>query len=162
MFQEEQARTMGSDFKAITAERRELRESGLFHEAKILVLRELYYAKKEDTPTAIFKRKLLTLVLQGAKVQTRRVSKRMWKVGRAYAIRDRWFTKPQAHIVITRRFKQRLGDISQEDARKEGFSSREEFKETWTEIYAQWLPDKVVTVYEFKLQQGSGRALSVP
>jgi len=47
MFQEEQMRTMGDDFKAITAERRELREEGLFQEAKLIVLRELYYAKKE-------------------------------------------------------------------------------------------------------------------
>jgi len=47
MFQEEQARTMGEDWKAITAERRELREKGLFQEAKILVLRELYLEKKE-------------------------------------------------------------------------------------------------------------------
>ncbi|MCJ7768063.1 hypothetical protein MUP79_06705 [Candidatus Bathyarchaeota archaeon] len=49
MFQEEQARTMGEDWKAITPERKELREKGLFQEAKILVLRELYYAKKEGS-----------------------------------------------------------------------------------------------------------------
>jgi hypothetical protein len=47
MFQEEQMRTMSEDWKAITPERRELRESGLFHEAKLIVLRELYYSKKE-------------------------------------------------------------------------------------------------------------------
>lgn len=50
MFQEEQVRTMGEDWKAITPEKKELRESGLFQEAKILVLRELYYAKKEVPP----------------------------------------------------------------------------------------------------------------
>lgn len=49
MFQEEQMRTMGEDWKAITPERKELREKGLFQEAKILVLRELYYSKKEVT-----------------------------------------------------------------------------------------------------------------
>jgi hypothetical protein len=54
MFQEEQARTMGEDFKAITPERKELRELGLFQEAKILILRELYYAKKVDPSNGDF------------------------------------------------------------------------------------------------------------
>ena len=48
MFMEEQARTMGEDWKAITPEKKELRELGLFQEAKVLILRELYYAKKGD------------------------------------------------------------------------------------------------------------------
>jgi hypothetical protein len=46
MFQEEQARTMGEDWKAITPERKELREAGYFHEAKLLVLRGLYQEGK--------------------------------------------------------------------------------------------------------------------
>jgi len=46
MFMEEQMRTMGEDWKATTPERKELRESGLFQEAKVLVLRELYRASK--------------------------------------------------------------------------------------------------------------------
>ena len=54
LFQEEQARTMGEDWKAITPERRELREKGLFQEAKILVLREIYQAKKEGSPNGVF------------------------------------------------------------------------------------------------------------
>jgi hypothetical protein len=54
LFQEEQARTMGEDWKAITAERRELRQDGYFHEAKLIVLRELYYAKKEGTFNGAF------------------------------------------------------------------------------------------------------------
>ncbi|MCJ7559194.1 hypothetical protein MUO79_01070 [Candidatus Bathyarchaeota archaeon] len=49
MFQEEQMRTMGEDWKAITPERKELREKGLFQEAKILVLREIYLEKKEGS-----------------------------------------------------------------------------------------------------------------
>jgi len=39
-------RTMGEDFKATTRERKELRESGLFQEAKVVVLRDLYHARK--------------------------------------------------------------------------------------------------------------------
>jgi hypothetical protein len=103
---------------------------------------------------AIFKRRLLALVLQGTKVQTRRISRRMWTVGKAYGIRDRWFTKPQGHILITRRFKQRLAEISLDDVRKEGFQSMGEFQEAWTKIYGSWNPEQTVTAYEFKLLKG--------
>lgn len=38
LFQQEEARTMGDDFKGITATRNELREGGYFYEAKLIVL----------------------------------------------------------------------------------------------------------------------------
>ena len=41
LYQEEQARTMGTDFKGITATHKELREAGHFHTAKLIVLREI-------------------------------------------------------------------------------------------------------------------------
>jgi len=47
MFQEEQARTMSEDWKATTPERKELREAGYFHTAKLLVLREIYEPKRK-------------------------------------------------------------------------------------------------------------------
>jgi hypothetical protein len=46
LYQEEQARTMGGDFKGITATRRELREGGYFYMAKLVVLRDLWLEKK--------------------------------------------------------------------------------------------------------------------
>jgi hypothetical protein len=100
---------------------------------------------------ALFKRPLLKLVLEGKKTQTRRTHRRMWTVGRAYGIRDKLFAKPEAKILILRRFGQRLGEISQEDAQKEGFETLDEFKIAWKEIYGQWQPGQVVIAYEFKL-----------
>ena len=46
LFQEDEARTMDDDFKGITSTRAELREGGYFHEAKLIVLNELYRQKK--------------------------------------------------------------------------------------------------------------------
>ena len=46
LFQEEEARTMGDDFKGIRAERHELREAGYFYTAKLIVLRELYQERR--------------------------------------------------------------------------------------------------------------------
>jgi len=100
---------------------------------------------------AIFKRRNLRKVLAGEKVQTRRIHKYTWTIGKTYAAKDRWFSKPQGHITITRKFRQLLGDVSTQDAKKEGFSSLEEFKQEWTELHGSWNPDEIVICYEFKL-----------
>ena len=100
---------------------------------------------------SIFKRRHIRKVLAGEKTQTRRTHNYTWTIGKTYCIRDRWFSKPQGHIIITRKFRQRLGDISPEDVQKEGFSTLEEFQKAWTEIHGQIDENEVVTVYEFKL-----------
>jgi len=46
LYQMEQAKTMGSDFKGTTATRKELREGGYFHTAKLIFLRKLWREKK--------------------------------------------------------------------------------------------------------------------
>ena len=46
LFQEEQAKTMGVDFKGLTATRKELREGGYFYAAKLIVLRDLWRQKR--------------------------------------------------------------------------------------------------------------------
>jgi len=102
---------------------------------------------------AIFKRKHLIRILAGRKTQTRQTHKYEWKLGRRYSVRDNWFSKPQGYIVIVRKFRQRLGDISQEDIQKEGCSNIWEFHDVWEEIFGQgsWNPEIIVIVYEFVL-----------
>jgi hypothetical protein len=46
LYQTEQAKTMGKDFKGITATRKELREGGYFYLAKLTVLRNLWRERK--------------------------------------------------------------------------------------------------------------------
>jgi len=50
LYQEEQAKAMGTDYKGITATHKELRENGYFHAAKLIVLRNLYLQKKDTPP----------------------------------------------------------------------------------------------------------------
>jgi hypothetical protein len=94
----------------------------------------------------------LQKILAGEKTQTRRLHRKGWKVGRVYGLRSRRFEKAQHHIIITRRFKQRLGDISIKDVQKEGFRTLEQFQAAWVRIHGGWNPDKIVTAYEFKLK----------
>jgi hypothetical protein len=102
---------------------------------------------------AIFKRKHIAKILQGTKTQTRRTHKHTWQIGKVYDIRDTWYSKPEAHIKITRKFKQKLGNISPEDIKKEGYKSLEEFRRAWEEINGRgsWNPNQTVIAYEFKL-----------
>lgn len=46
LYQLEQAKNMGDNFKALTAEWKELREGGYFYQAKLIVLRNLWLEKK--------------------------------------------------------------------------------------------------------------------
>ena len=46
LYQEDQARTMSTDFKGITATKKELREGGYFYTAKLIILRDLWLQEK--------------------------------------------------------------------------------------------------------------------
>jgi len=91
-------------------------------------------------------------ILIGKKTQTRRRQpRRMLRVGKIYRMKKDWYTWTHSQLRITRRFRQRLGDITHEEVKKEGYESLEDFKQAWEEINGNWDPDEVVTVYEFKL-----------
>lgn len=104
---------------------------------------------------ATFKRKNVDKILAGLKTQTRRTHVHEWKIGHVYGLRDRWFDKPKGHILITRKYRQRLGNISPEEISKEGFQTMEEFRSHWeNEIMRQpdsWHPDEIVIAYEFRV-----------
>jgi hypothetical protein len=55
---------------------------------------------------------------------------------------------------------QKLGEISSEDVKKEGYNSLEEFKQIWMEINGSWNPEQIVTAYEFKLCSRTGKPSS--
>jgi len=46
LYQMENAKTMHTDYKGLTATKKELREGGYFHTAKLIILREIWQQKK--------------------------------------------------------------------------------------------------------------------
>ena len=92
-----------------------------------------------------FKRPFISLILQGRKTQTRRTSSR-YQVGEILSVNS-----SEIWILITKKYRQRLGDITPEEIRREGFSSLKEFQDTWKRIYGRWNPDAQVWTYEFKV-----------
>lgn len=98
----------------------------------------------------LFKEKHIKKIVRGEKTMTRRTHKYTLTVGKIYGIRSRYFEKSKEHIKITRKFQQRLGDITIEDIRKEGYETLDDFKRAWIEIYGKWDPEQLVWVYGFE------------
>jgi len=99
----------------------------------------------------MFKKDLLDMVLSGRKTQTRRRHKNPLKEDKIYAIKRSWYESTGNYIRITKIYSQKLGDVTPEEAEKEGFRSVEQFTRAWTRINGDWNPDEIVTVYEFIL-----------
>jgi len=78
----------------------------------------------------------------------------MAKVGGVYPCQTSLFQpneEVEVFIRATDVYKQKLKDMTEEDARKEGGYTLEEFKRVWKEINGSWDPDLEVWVVEFEL-----------
>ena len=101
----------------------------------------------------MFKKDLLEMVLSGAKTQTRRRHKNPLKEKQKYVVKRNWYNNTENYILIKKVYPQKLGDISEEEAKKEGFSDLDKFRDAWIRINGSWDPNMVVTVYEFELAE---------
>ncbi|MFN4336279.1 MAG: ASCH domain-containing protein [Candidatus Nitrosocaldus sp.] len=97
----------------------------------------------------IFNRCLVEPILAGRKVETRRVWKRcLVKPDRVYTASTNYSVKGIfAHLYIRYVKRQRLGDMSDEDAILEGFSSLDEFRDVWMRCYGRDSWDPMLEVY---------------
>ncbi len=102
----------------------------------------------------LFKPKYVEKIKKGTKTATRRDwEKKMAKKDGVYPVQTEMFqpkTECEVFIKATDVYKNRLGNLTLSDARKEGGYSVEEFKEVWKEINGSWEPYKKVWVVEFE------------
>ncbi len=103
----------------------------------------------------MFKEYHVAPILNGEKVQTRRVHKRpRARVGSLHQCRTRMLDKDSCFAIvrIKRVWRERLGDISTEDARAEGGYAPREFIEGFIQMHqGRVTPDTEVYCYEFEL-----------
>lgn len=101
----------------------------------------------------LFKPEHVGLILSGRKTQTRRVWKKSRaRVGAVHKAKTALFSPDHfALIRITGLRRERLGDITLEDVRREGYDTLEEFKEVWVRINKTWDPELEVYVVSFEL-----------
>ena len=99
----------------------------------------------------LFKRFFQADILSGRKTQTRRFHKNIRKVGSIQECRSEFVGPCFCKVLITRVFSQRLCDISEVDARKEGFADKAEFLQFCNQDFKRLGSSGVVTVYEFEV-----------
>jgi len=73
------------------------------------------------------------------------------KEGRSYLIRTSFFTHLHRRIRVDQIYTQRLGDMKNEDAKKEGASSLDDYIMEWEKLYGKWSSEQVIWVVEFHL-----------
>jgi hypothetical protein len=101
----------------------------------------------------LFKPEHLQMILAGTKTATRRIWKKpMVKVGNIYKAKLKMLSRDYfAKIKVTKMFKQELGEMTDEDARKEGYKNIMAFHEIWIKINGAWQDNLLVDVIEFEV-----------
>lgn len=101
----------------------------------------------------LFKPEHKDMILSGRKTATRRLwSRPMVKVGGIYKAKLKLFSKDYfAKIKVIKLYKQRLGDMTQEDYVKEGYLWQYQFIDVWKEINRDYNPFGEVDVVEFEV-----------
>lgn len=108
----------------------------------------------ERTPIFLpFSKAHANAIVQGEKSQTARKSKDPRLVPGATV---RVQVTHYADVEITDVNRKRLGDFDEEDARREGGYTLDEFKGVWQLLHDSWNPDEVVYVVRFKLVKVMG------
>ncbi|SHE96597.1 ASCH domain-containing protein [Desulfofundulus australicus DSM 11792] len=103
----------------------------------------------------LFKPEHVEPILSGCKTQTRRLGKKRWKVGSVHQCRLSYRMEPFAYVRVTAVRRERLGNITDDDARREGYLSVEAYREAFERIYGFWDPDVDVWVVDFELVRQS-------
>jgi len=100
----------------------------------------------------LFRMYHIGLIHEGIKTATRRNwKKRMVKVGGRYKMKTQLFSHiSYGGIEVKKVYQQKLGDMTEEDAKKEGGYTLEEFRQVWKEINGSWDDDLKVWVVEFE------------
>ena len=98
----------------------------------------------------VFKKIFLEKILAGDKVSTIRLNDD-FQVGGVYPVKCRWNDPLHCFIKIVSREKKRLKDLTDGDARLDGFSSVLELKEALRKCYKNISDETEVFIYHFKL-----------
>ncbi len=93
--------------------------------------------------------------MDGSKTETRRAGKIKYKVGKVYGVTWKRFQKSQGHIRIKTHFEQRLWDMTEEQARAEGFDNLSKFFEFWVKNTGCLIPWQTVDTYLFSKIESS-------
>ena len=112
-------------------------------------VREVVRQVREETPVYLpFSKMHADAIVKRVKTQTSRKGKDP-HIKPGAIVRAAITHFADLRIVVVRR--KRLGDFDENDARREGGYTLEEFKQVWKELHGEWDPQEWVYVIEFEL-----------
>lgn len=121
-------------------------------------VKEVFREIVEEAPILLpFSWKHAHNIVNGIKTQTSRKAKNPGlKIGKM----ARGSVTGFADLQIIDIYRKRLGDFDEEDARREGGYTLDEFKEVWKSLHGEWNPDESVYVIRFDLTKVVGESSS--
>lgn len=105
--------------------------------------------------TLLWKKHYIPMVLSARKTMTRRLKRPAVKVGGEYYIKTSLFEHLPERIRVDALYTQRLGDMTEEDAAREGAENLHSFVKDWKTLTGTWDPENTVWVVEFHLDDSS-------
>lgn len=101
----------------------------------------------------LFKPEHVGPILAGRKTQTRRLGEKRWNAGAVHQCKTSMYAEPFARVRIISVRRERLGDISEEDVRREGYGENpDDYRNAWESIYHRpWEARLTVWVIDFEL-----------
>lgn len=107
----------------------------------------------------IFRPELIDKILSGKKTETRRPVKDgkpcRYEQGRTYSLQSARGKPGVGRIRVREVRRERLGEIDEDGAQREGFESRKEFFDYWKKLYEKVDEDVEVWVIHFKIPGGA-------
>jgi hypothetical protein len=100
--------------------------------------------------TLLFKKHMLLKIRDGTKTATRRPIKPMVKEGGKYHLKTELFKVHPDSIRVNRLYQQPLGEMTQADAQREGYSTLREFQDEWISLFKAYDPEQTIWVAEFQ------------
>lgn len=101
----------------------------------------------------LFTKEHIEQIISGEKIETRRLwNTKQVKVGNSYRASESIFTKREnspAYILVQDVYKEKLKDMSEENANAEGGYTLQEFKELWIDMHGEWNENQEVYVTRF-------------
>jgi hypothetical protein len=109
----------------------------------------------------LFETHHIKLIVDGEKTATRRRWDSSQVIeGNSYRACESLFTPREespAYIVVNDVYQEQLGEMTEQDAQKEGRYSLDEFRTLWKEMHGEWNPQETVWVVEFDGHQTDPR-----
>ena len=91
------------------------------------------------------------MILRHKKKQARFPGGKRWAIGKIYQAGTGIGSKPFAYLRITGLRQEFLGQISDKDARREGFPHIPGYRKAWKQNHGRWDPHQLVWVVDFEM-----------